>query len=66
MSDKYKVKQREFCVGMLNNIETYENYHSKIVLSEKATFHISGRPKVNHHIGRTQSTSNNRTCIGLG
>jgi hypothetical protein len=39
--------QRNFCTDMLNCLKEYNLFLDKIVLSDKATFHLSG--KVNHH-----------------
>jgi hypothetical protein len=39
--------QRNFCIDMLNCLRGYNLFLDKIVLSDEATFHLSG--KVNRH-----------------
>jgi hypothetical protein len=59
LKPKNRPHRRNFCTDMLNCLKQDNLFLDKIVLSDEATFHLSG--KVNRHLGITESTPSCRS-----
>ena len=56
LSDGNKGKRQEYCGEMFDKMENEDDYPNKIVVSHKATFHLSG--KVHRHETRIWGRDN--------